>query len=256
MHVCVRPTDVTPRPGDPAVTSHLQNEFLIAVKSKDAVCSGSRRINVFRQIYGPGGSHSPHQHRTTEHAYYVLSGTARVRIGDATFDARPDTVFYVPPQTEHEVHNPGSVPYVTLVISVDLDEQDIEPARARRTSVGGPLCIYPENTKPRQAVTRRIFNLQDEPLLSPRSTDVSFSGTGRLAVLRHTYAVGGKHLPNAHEASEQVYYIAKGHGRVGVAGEMFDAGANAAFYIAPQTMHEITNLGDGPLVNLLINVDL
>ena len=120
MAVCIRPEDVTPRPGGPQATSGLQDEFIVSGTHKEAVFRGTQRVALIRQTYEPGGKHFPHEHESSEQIYYLVEGKARVRIGDETFEVGPGTVFYIPPNTDHELINIGDGPLVNLLIGVEL----------------------------------------------------------------------------------------------------------------------------------------
>ncbi len=108
------------------MTAGLQDEFLLSSKhnSKGAVFGGTERVEVIRQTYVPGGTHFPHEHADTEQVYYLVEGRARVRIGDEEFDVEAGTVFYIPPHTDHELHNIGDGPLVNLLIGIGLGEED------------------------------------------------------------------------------------------------------------------------------------
>lgn len=127
MSPCIRPQDVSRVPGGPAVTQNLIDENLVDRKGSAgrAAYVGTHRMKLIRQIYAPGGKHRAHQHETTEQAYYVLSGKARVRIGSEVFIAERGTVFYIAPKTEHEMENVGDEPLVNLLICGDLDESEV-----------------------------------------------------------------------------------------------------------------------------------
>ena len=124
MAVCLRPEDVTPRPGGENATTGLQDEFIISRDNQAAAFAGTRRTTLIRQTYEPGGTHFSHQHPSTEQAYYVLEGKARVRIEDEVFEVEAGTVFYIPAKTEHELWNIGEGRLVNLLIGVELDESD------------------------------------------------------------------------------------------------------------------------------------
>jgi len=100
--------------------------------------------------------------------------------------------------------------------------------------------------------------LTDETLVDKAGSGdrAAFVGTKRLKVIRQTYQPGGTHVPHHHPTTEQAYYIVSGKGRVRVADEVFEVGPNTMIYLPPKVEHEMLALGDKPLVNLLICVDL
>jgi len=65
--------------------------------------------------FGPGGRSSPHSH-TYNHAFYFLTGTASVTIGDETWPVTPGTFVKVPAHKQHNLTNTGADDLVFLVI--------------------------------------------------------------------------------------------------------------------------------------------
>ena len=65
--------------------------------------------------FGPGGGSSAHHH-DYNHAFYFLTGTARVQIGDQSWQTRPGTFVKVPANEEHSLTNTGDEDLVFLVI--------------------------------------------------------------------------------------------------------------------------------------------
>ncbi len=68
------------------------------------------RYKIKRIVVNPGAklSHQLHHHRS-EH-WVVVSGTARVTVGDKTYNVHPNESTYVPLSTGHRLENPGKVP--------------------------------------------------------------------------------------------------------------------------------------------------
>jgi mannose-6-phosphate isomerase-like protein (cupin superfamily) len=65
--------------------------------------------------FGPGGGSSRHHH-DYNHAFYFLSGTAHVEIGEQTWDIGPGTFVKVPANEEHSLINSGTEDLIFLVI--------------------------------------------------------------------------------------------------------------------------------------------
>jgi quercetin dioxygenase-like cupin family protein len=57
--------------------------------------------------FGPGGGSSPHSH-ADNHAFYFLSGTCTVQIGEQTWHVEPGTLVKVPAYERHSVTNTGT----------------------------------------------------------------------------------------------------------------------------------------------------
>ncbi len=127
MSLCVNIANVIGKAGAKSAdgsglhTENLKDQPLIAKSSEKAAYSGTKRLKVIRQVYGPGGTHLPHKHPHAEQAYFVESGSAHVRIGDEHFDVQGGTILYIPPNTEHEIKNTGSDLLVNYLIDVVVD---------------------------------------------------------------------------------------------------------------------------------------
>ena len=65
--------------------------------------------------FGPGGGSPPHHH-DYNHAFYFLSGSARVEIGEQTWDTKPGLLVKVPANEEHSLTNTGDDDLIFLVI--------------------------------------------------------------------------------------------------------------------------------------------
>ena len=56
----------------------------------------------------PGGATTPHYHPRTEEIYYILEGTAHMRIGEEERDVGPGDAIAIPPGAEHQIRNTGA----------------------------------------------------------------------------------------------------------------------------------------------------
>lgn len=74
---------------------------------------GSRDTSVWRVEIAPGTRATPHQ-LTREEVFVILSGRARVRIGDEHAEALPGDAIVVPPDTPFELSNAGEEPLCAL----------------------------------------------------------------------------------------------------------------------------------------------
>lgn len=63
----------------------------------------SRWLHLTLNVIEPGGGIDPHYHDgvDADHAYFVISGTVRARIGDDYFDVGPDELMVFPCGTVH-----------------------------------------------------------------------------------------------------------------------------------------------------------
>jgi len=70
---------------------------------------GSTDTSVWRVELAPGHPSTPHE-LTREEVFVVLSGQARVRLGDDVYEAAPGDAIVVPPNTRFEIEVAGSEP--------------------------------------------------------------------------------------------------------------------------------------------------
>ncbi|HLK09905.1 MAG TPA: cupin domain-containing protein [Candidatus Binatia bacterium] len=73
---------------------------------------------LFCDVYGlePGQEQAAHRHAVGDKLYYVLSGTACVRVGAEERTVGPGTLVCAPAGEEHAVRNPGPQRLVLLVV--------------------------------------------------------------------------------------------------------------------------------------------
>lgn len=62
------------------------------------------------------GGHMPHHTNTVEHEQFVLSGRARVRVGDESFDAKAGDILYIPANAPHSYETVGDEAYTFLCL--------------------------------------------------------------------------------------------------------------------------------------------
>ena len=62
------------------------------------------------------GGHMPHHTNTVEHEQFVLSGRARVRVGDESFEAKAGDILYIPANAPHSYETIGDEAYTFLCL--------------------------------------------------------------------------------------------------------------------------------------------
>jgi len=93
----------------------------------DRVAFGSEKLrktnlvdtaNLFCDVYGlePGQSQAGHRHAVGDKLYYVLSGTARVRVGAEERELTAGHLACARAGEEHGVRNPGPERLALLVV--------------------------------------------------------------------------------------------------------------------------------------------
>jgi mannose-6-phosphate isomerase-like protein (cupin superfamily) len=76
----------------------------------------TRRLQITRSVYAPGGWTKTHAHPDHEHAYYVIRGRAIVQVGDQEKVIGPGELAYIPSGTPHGYRTHGSEPVELLDI--------------------------------------------------------------------------------------------------------------------------------------------
>ena len=69
------------------------------------------------------GGGMPAHTNTVEHEQYVLRGSARIGIGDETFEVRPGDVVLIPEGVVHNYENTGQEPFEFLCIVPNKDDK-------------------------------------------------------------------------------------------------------------------------------------
>ncbi|HXG17741.1 MAG TPA: cupin domain-containing protein [Methylomirabilota bacterium] len=72
---------------------------------------------MFCDVYcfEPGQEQTPHAHKGSDKVYYVLQGTARIRIAQDTKELGPGGIALAPAGADHGVRNPGPERLTVLV---------------------------------------------------------------------------------------------------------------------------------------------
>lgn len=90
----------------------------------------------------PGIMTAPNAHENFAQMYFIVSGKARVWIGDETNDTSGPAVAYIPQNTNHYVKNIGDVPLQYIYVSIwpgTIPESD---GRKWRDSVEAMVKMY------------------------------------------------------------------------------------------------------------------
>jgi len=63
----------------------------------------------------PGGS-MPNHTNQVEHEQYVISGSAKIGIGEEIFEVKKDDIVFIPANTPHWYRNSGDEPFIFLCL--------------------------------------------------------------------------------------------------------------------------------------------
>ena len=74
--------------------------------------------NLFCDVYcfEPNQEQAAHRHAVGDKLYYVISGTARIRVGITEQDVKPGDLVCAPAGEDHAVRNPGPDRLALLVV--------------------------------------------------------------------------------------------------------------------------------------------
>ncbi len=75
---------------------------------------GNRAQSLAEATIAPGQSTLRHRHLRSEEIYHVTAGCGYVVIGDETIELAAGDTVWIPPGTDHWVHNTGSLPMTIL----------------------------------------------------------------------------------------------------------------------------------------------
>jgi mannose-6-phosphate isomerase-like protein (cupin superfamily) len=76
--------------------------------------TAARNQSLAEATLPAGGETAEHYHPRAEELYYFVSGSGRMRLGDASGGVVPGDCVVVPPGTPHKLWNPGPDPLVLL----------------------------------------------------------------------------------------------------------------------------------------------
>jgi quercetin dioxygenase-like cupin family protein len=116
--------------GDAAVGGDVKEEkgFTRVLAGPDATYQelasqrfSTKRLQVGHHAFEPGITHDLHTHDTWEQFYFVVSGKAKITVGDEVEVVGPGAAAYVPPGMPH-AFEPADGPLELLVIGAVLDD--------------------------------------------------------------------------------------------------------------------------------------
>jgi mannose-6-phosphate isomerase-like protein (cupin superfamily) len=83
-----------------------------------------RNQSLAEATVAPGASTQEHYHPKSEEIYYILSGTARMKIDDEWREVGPLDAVAIPPGARHKIWNTGTGPLVFLCCCAPGYEND------------------------------------------------------------------------------------------------------------------------------------
>ena len=100
----------------------LDGQKFTAIKIRGIIGGLSGRETVAKDwfflgvnVFGPGGSYETHKHKCPQF-YYILSGRAKMRVGDGERIVEKGTRVFTPPRIEHYHENIGDEDFAYILI--------------------------------------------------------------------------------------------------------------------------------------------
>lgn len=119
---------------DRAPTSPMRYDRGTVVRLVDAAM-GAKQVDIHLNVIRAGSAPGPlHYHAMAENCYLVLSGTARIVIGDGDHVVGPNTFVFIPPGVPHATSNAGAEDLHLLEVYAPAapDFHEGVPPQARR----------------------------------------------------------------------------------------------------------------------------
>lgn len=186
-----------------------------------------------------GKSTNYHAHANAEQYYYILSGTAEVRIEDDRFPVSEGSVAYFPPGVSHQLvgqDNPDWMQYLIITCPV------LEEKLADGQPVAQPRVLNWRDASPNmgdhgKAVTWQLLErLGSEEPVTDQPCLLAFWYLARQAVGR-----GHASDYHQHDDKEQIYYVLEGEGTVVAGSDAFPVKEGDAVYLPQGLPHVILN---------------
>lgn len=100
----------------------------------------STNLLVIWTVMSPGGVQRGHQHAGSEQLYVIISGKARMQVGEETQIIGGGTAVYVPPSVPHGIANAGGeeLSYIAIASPPFPLERFFAQSRAREVAPGYP----------------------------------------------------------------------------------------------------------------------
>lgn len=102
------------------ITEPLKNptgEIVYELIGSSAEKGATDRHSLAHIVIPPGASSAPHYHQVSEETYYILRGTARMRIDGREFSLPPARVCLIKPGETHLITNEGEEELEFLAVS-------------------------------------------------------------------------------------------------------------------------------------------
>lgn len=91
---------------------------------------GSSNLSITWVEGAPGSEQPVHAHPENEQIYVIVRGRGVMKVGEEQREVEPGTLVFVPPATDHAIHNSGDEPL--LYVSATAPPFDLPPTETGR----------------------------------------------------------------------------------------------------------------------------
>jgi len=186
----------------------------------------------------PGARVSLHAHRQAE-TDYVVSGRARLRVGERALDVEPGTCVYLAPGAPHALEVVGSEPlcYLRTFACERLGTPVQRIAIADDGAPGEPSITAERDVAWRSVESSKGFRIRVKRLLEGEREVMA--GVGELDP--------GVHYTRHYHDQPELYFILDGAGVLQGADSEAELGPGTAVYLRSREVHGVDSIGATPL---------
>jgi mannose-6-phosphate isomerase-like protein (cupin superfamily) len=215
-----------------AVTSFVIDEADVEPVQENGDTASARLTFQAEQLqqsvirFAPGRS-KERTAATRHELLYVISGTGEIELDGERLTLQPGTAVFVAPGESWTAENPGPGELLIVVVSASA-EVGVDEARRRKLI---RFDDQPEHTASVERTFRYLIN----------------EDAGCLDVTQFIGIVQPSKAPFHSHPYEELGYIVKGEGVAHVAGRSMPLRPGSCFYLPPEKVHCIENVGPDPM---------
>jgi len=218
------------------------NEITVLVDRSETALTEVALNQWPSQLKGP-----PHLHEKKEQMFFIVSGAGLVRVGDQTFEVKPNDLVYVPAAAKHQTIATSAEPlrYLLFNAFADSDKEGHasfaehvekvkntrkEQALAQSAGTGPPAAKAAPVAEP-QYVGDVLSRLQPDAGNASQTVLLDNADTQRCRAMLVSAPASGKVGPYRLDDREQALFVLSGTGRVAIGHESGHAGRGYVAFV-------------------------
>ena len=155
-------------------------------------------------------------HENEEELYFILSGSATLTYGQATYVMRSNDFTYLPPGIRHSIGNSEASPLELVVMGFKIPTKVQTGPPAPKPKIVNLDQVKEETVSGHP--TSVLYKLLAGPRTAKRDAiDEAYVVT---SLFWMDFAPGGTNFPHHHETAEEIYLVIDGHGDMVAGGGM------------------------------------